>query len=311
MLGEAAGADFDLFDGIFEGGAAFEKIDDLFVAEGLACLLAEPIGLPEAADFVDEAGVDHGFDAGVDAVVDGLDGPVEADDEGVGAGAALMPFILEVGEAAAGELVDFNGADGAFMVVGVDPGGGFGVDLFEACSAFFRGHGLQVSAEFGVRLGAVEESFEEGLYIKVCPPHHYRPGPPGPPELDFGNCSLGGGEPGIDAEAVVVGIDEVKEVMGSEGLFFSGGFGGPDIHFAVDLHGIGADALSAFGEGVGEIDGEAGLTACGRTENEDNGLFGVHDAAIVSSRLGLGGVEVGAAGCNPRKERGVLADNSI
>jgi len=69
-FGKAAGVDFDLFDGVGEGGAAFEVVDDFGVANGL-CGLGADGGVfgEEGTDLVEQTCVDHAFDAEVDAVV--------------------------------------------------------------------------------------------------------------------------------------------------------------------------------------------------------------------------------------------------
>ena len=93
--GELAGGDFDLFDGVGEGEAALEVVDELAVAGGFGGGGGKlAVVFEEVADLVEPAGGNHGFGAGVDAAVEGIAVPEQAEPEGVVAEVGCGPFGL-------------------------------------------------------------------------------------------------------------------------------------------------------------------------------------------------------------------------
>ena len=64
---------------------------------------------------------------------------------------------------------------------------------------------------------------------------------------------------GAPAGAGFGGVGDVDQVMRDLAAFGWGGFGGADLHGAIDGDGVAADDLS--GEAFGEVEGERGLAA--------------------------------------------------
>ena len=79
LFGKSASPNLDAFEGVFGRAAALEVIHNLPVAKGFPGLATQAIGVVQGPNFVDEAIGRHGFHACVDAAVDGLHGPIEAD----------------------------------------------------------------------------------------------------------------------------------------------------------------------------------------------------------------------------------------
>jgi chorismate dehydratase len=274
IFGESAGFDLDPLDGVIERNPIEQVIEELLVPQRLGCVWAEAACGVEGADLVEQAALDHVLHAGVDAAVDGFDGPVEDDELRVGAGGAGVPLALVGGDGRAGLLEDFEGADGSADVVEVDAGGGVGVDALKLGAARVRVHGGEALAEGGVGGRAFEEAFEEGFDVEVCAADDDGDGVAG---ADVVDGVVGEGEPLIDAEAVG-GIDEVDEVVADAALLGGGGFGGADVEAAVDLEGVGGDDLAGGAgaglEGEGELDGEGGLSAGGGATDDGEGGHG-------------------------------------
>ena len=104
-----------------------------------------------------------------------------------------------------------------------------------------------------------------------------------------------GGQPIGDGERRTIWIHQVKQLVGGGGPFIGGGFGGPDVHASVDLHGIGADTHAASRQAAGQLNGKAGFAPGGRSEHQHDGpavsIFGRHDRAepnqVCDSRHGM------------------------
>ena len=79
LFGKTPGPDLDAFEGVFGRAAALEVIHNLPVPKGFPGLATEAIGVVKSPNFIDEAIGGHGLHACVDAAVDGLHGPIEAD----------------------------------------------------------------------------------------------------------------------------------------------------------------------------------------------------------------------------------------
>lgn len=117
-FGVAAGGLLDGGDGVGEGDFATEVGLDFADADGFQQGAGDGFGV---LDFGDGAGVDHEMDAVVDALMEDIAGPGEAEavDVGLGAGGGGA----EGGLGLAGEEADF---EGAFDVAGVSQGDVFG-----------------------------------------------------------------------------------------------------------------------------------------------------------------------------------------
>ncbi len=253
-LGEAAGVDLDGLDCVFERIVAAEVADDLGIADGLGRLFGEarPIG-KEAADFVDKAGGGHFLDSGVDAM--GLVFARATQAEGaIDVARRAGPLLLLGADRTAGALEDFEGALDAAEVIGMNAGGGVGVDAGEfgmECLGALAGSAFaEAGAEFGVGRGAVEEAVEQGHEIKRRSGDGEDRAAAGG---DVGNGGVGCGDEAGDAEGFA-GFGDVDEVVRDAPAFGGRWLGGADVHSPIDLHGIDAEDLGveAFGEGQGE-----------------------------------------------------------
>ena len=94
--------------------------------------------------------------------------------------------------------------------------------------------------------------------------------------VGLGLGGLGVRQPGADGE-IPVGPHAVKPTVGEAGALLGGGFGGADVHAAVDEHGVGGEEAraEAFGEGVGE----GGLAGGGGAREAERGAHGARRAA--------------------------------
>ncbi len=104
--------------------------------------------------------MDHVFDSGVDASIDRVGFPIQADEDAIAAGVAGVPLLLVMGEGCAGEPENLERTDGAADVVWMDTSGGGGVGRLEFGASFAWVHGGEPFTESGVGFGAVEETVE-------------------------------------------------------------------------------------------------------------------------------------------------------
>ena len=83
LLSVSAGPDLDAFDGGFERATSLEVIEEFPITDRFAGLGSEAaLGL-EAVDFVEESRIEHRLHAGVDPLVELVDGAIK-DDQGRG-----------------------------------------------------------------------------------------------------------------------------------------------------------------------------------------------------------------------------------
>lgn len=216
----------------------------------------------EGTDFLNQPGFHHPPYPAVDAWGEEFGGPVEAYQEAVRAGAAV-PLLLVLGDGLAGLAEDLQGPDGAALVVGVDPGRGRGVHPLEFPAERREAHGPELVAEGGVGVGALEQSFQEGLDVEVGAADEDGGAAT---RLDVGDGPVGGGEPVGDGEAAG-GLGDVDHVVGDAAAVVRGGLGGADVHAPEDLDGVGGDDLGGAGvaaaEEEGDLNGEVGFAAGG------------------------------------------------
>ena len=147
MTNEPMGLGLGLFDCGFQGAFAVQVRAELFITHSRHGWQAQTIApAKQVADFFHEAGFDHGVDAGVGAEVKGVSGGVEADDkDGI-----VEAFFLDLfGERDAGDFEDFEGADYAADIAGVDGGGSVGVNGVETVVEGLEGP--RVAASFSRR----------------------------------------------------------------------------------------------------------------------------------------------------------------
>lgn len=266
-LGEFACVDLDLFEGLVERHFSFEVIDHFGIADGGAGLGAEWRRFCEQRpDLVKEAFVDHSFDPLVDAAAFDFFRPAEADDGPVGGG-RRFPLLLKDADGFAGELVYFEGTNDAFLIVGVDAGGGLGIDLGKSLmkggEAGLGDFGAKLVADGGIGAGAFEQAVEEGFDV------HGRAadGDDGPAlGRDDGDCLSSQIQKTVHAEGFG-GLDDVDQMPGDLLSFFERGLGRADVHAAINLHGINTYDFAA--EGLGQPEGKRALSGCGDSCNQN------------------------------------------
>jgi len=270
-LGVVAVALLGAGDSLRQRHLAFDGCERLFVAErGQGPGVGSVPGC-ELASFFHQSILEHGCGALVDAGVEGFAVRVESDAQDtiavkrVASGLPSLCHWLASGEA------DLDGADELGRVVGMDLLCRFGVEAGEDAvqpSRSFGGFGAaEASANgiclFGRSLWSGEEPVDEGAEVESCS------------SSDDGEFFSSGdiGEGGAGEAAVVAGgeglgrIDDVDQVVRDLAAFGWGGFGGADLHLAIDGNGVAADDFS--GETVGEIERKCRFAAGGGAEEDD------------------------------------------
>lgn len=190
-----------------------------------------------------------------------------------GRSTSVAPLLLQLADWCASEAEDFDGADGAAFVVGVDARRGGGVDAFEFGAEGGEAQSAELFAQIFVGGGAGEHAVEEEFDVEVCAADD--DGEDVAREA-VGDGAGGEGEPVAGGEGVAR-VDDVDEQVRDAGAFFERGFGGADVHAAVDLVGVGGEdfaGLASRDHGVGQADGEITLAACGWAD--DDGVCAVH-----------------------------------
>lgn len=240
--------------------------DDFGIADGLRRLIGESGGLgEEATDFANEPGGDHLFDASIDAVGLVFARAAEAD-SAVGVSRWAGPLLLLLADGAAGAFENFERAFDAAEIVGVNAGGGVGVDASEFGVERFRalagGSFAEAGSKFGVGGGAIEEAVEQGHEVERSSGDGEDRASAGG---DVGDGGVGSGHEAGDAEGFgwLGDVDEVvRDALPLGGRWL----GGADVHSPIDLHGVDAEDLGieAFGEGQGE----GGLADGGAAEEQ-------------------------------------------
>ncbi len=116
-----SGVDFDGLDGMGQVGLAGEVSDDFLIPQGLACLGGHCAGGgQERADLLNEAGLDHGLYAGVDAAVKVLAAAAKTNISTIISGVGAAELLLETTDRLGGEFKDLQGADDSAKIVRMD-----------------------------------------------------------------------------------------------------------------------------------------------------------------------------------------------
>ena len=92
LAGKAAGFHLDVLDCLFKGAAGVEGGDQLLVPECFSRLHSEAARAVQKPNFLHQAGLDHGTNAGVDAPIDRLNGPVQPEQQHIGAACGRGPL---------------------------------------------------------------------------------------------------------------------------------------------------------------------------------------------------------------------------
>jgi len=246
-----------------------EHLEGLPVAEGVEGFDGA-VAIKEGAGFVDEAGGEHLGGAAVEAIIEGLAGRVEADAEKAeaGEGVAGGRGVQDLGERGARSEADLNGADEFGNVVGVDAGGGGGIEALEQamepCFAVACEAALEAGAEIGLAGGAGKEAFGEGAEVEASSARDDGEAAAGD---DFRESGTGGTAVCAGGEGLI-GVADVDEVVGQAGLLGWSGLGGAEVHAAVDGYRVATDDFAV--ESLTEGEGEGGFAAAGGPEQEDN-----------------------------------------
>jgi hypothetical protein len=249
------------------GHRAAEDGAGLAIAEGVEGAGGVAVTGKKTAGFVEEAAGEHLSGASVEAFVESGTGRIEADAEDAVAGEGIAAGLPGIGERLAGGEADFEGADELGLVVGVDARGGGGIEAAEESvqpgGAMAASACAEAVAEAFGALRTGEEAVEEGAQIEA--------GAAG----NDGEVAAGGdvGE-GLAGEAAVVAgsaemvrREDVEEVVGDLAPLLRRGFGGADLHIAIDGDGVAADNLSVEAAGEGEREGR--FAAAGWAEQSD------------------------------------------
>jgi hypothetical protein len=261
-----AGDGLGLGEFVAEDGGGFDVAEGCKGAAGGAETLDELTGLFE------QAAGEHAGGAGVDAPVEQVAGwrEREAQDAIAGEGvAALLPLL---GEGAAGGERDLDGADCLGDVVGMDALGGCGVEAAKSAVEMRGTAGCgalaQEIAQAWVLRGRGKEAVEQGAGVKA-----------GTSGQDREDVALGERGQNLAGVAGIVasgrrlgGVVEVEQVVWDEETLFGRGFGGADLHVAVDGDGVAGEDLGGLAECaemLGECKRECGFAGGGGAEEGD------------------------------------------
>ena len=222
------------------------------------------VSLKEERGFLDEAAVEHGGGAVVDAVVELRAGRVEGEAEGAvaGKGVAAAGWLLG-GKRLAGGEEELERADELRGVVGVDAVGGERVKAGEQAMEGGGIAGAEARAEGWVGGRCVVETVEQRAEVEAGAAGDDRQAPTGG---DGGERLAGVAGPVAGVETLV-GIDEVEEVVRDEGAVGGGGLGGADLHAAVHADGVAGEDFAR--EALGEAEGEVGFAGGGGADDGD------------------------------------------
>jgi len=283
-------------DGLVAAKLATQNSDGLGVAERGEGSAFEAIGFDELGGLFDQAAVEHLGGAAVDAGVEGWSGRIEAQPEDAVAGERVAGLLLPLlGDGLPGGEGNFDGADDFWAVVGVDEGGGCGVeaskDAVEVGGAFLGRAGAEFFAERLVALGRGEEAVEQRAQVKAGAsgddrqhfvlfstlfareygwvlwiPRITRRYIWHPPLADSGD-SFAGEAAVVAGGAGFVGGEDVDEVVRDAGALGQSGFSGADLHAAVDGDRVAGDDFA--GEALGQGEGEGGFAAGSRAAEDD------------------------------------------
>ena len=271
-LGVVAVALLGLGDGLLAGEFVFEDGGGFGVAERGEGAAVFAVAGDEAFGLFDEAAVEHGGGALVDAFVETCAWRVEAEAQDAIAGegvAALLPLLGERFFCGEG---DFDGADYFGDVVDVDGCGCGWVEAGEEAMEVGGAAGLGEFAEAFALAGFLGRGGEEAVDERA----QVEAGAAGDDGqvAPFGDASEGfaGLAAVVACGAGFVGPGDVDHVVLDEGALFARGLGGADLHLAVDGDGVAADDLAV--ELFGEAECERGFAAGGGAD-EDDERFGV------------------------------------
>ncbi len=224
-----------------------------------------PVAGEESAGFLDEAGGEHLGAALIQPLIERGAGRVEADAQQAEAGEGIAGQHLRHG-LARGEA-DLDGADELGRVVGVDARGRCGIEAGEQAmqpgAAVALGAAAKALAQVFLASGAGEEAFSERAQVEAG-----AAGDDGEVAAAGDFAQGGSGEAAVVAGGEgLVGIGDVDEVMRDAGAFFGRGFGGAEVHAAIDGDGVAADDFAV--EALGEGEREGGFAAAGGAEKKD------------------------------------------
>ena len=167
---------------------------------------------------------------------------------------------------------DLDGADDFGDVVGVDGGGGGFVeaseDAMEVGGAAGGGDVAEAFALTGLWRRGGKEAVDEGAEVEAS-----ASGDDGKVAAFGDTCEGFAGEAAVvPCGAGLVGPRDVDHVVRDEGALFVRGFGGADLHLAIDGDRVTADDLAV--EVLSEMNGEGSFAAGGGPDEDDEWMFG-------------------------------------
>jgi hypothetical protein len=253
--------------GLFAGDFVLQDGGGFGVAErGEGAAICSVAG-DEALGFFDESAVEHRGCALVDAFVETGTWWIEAETQDTVAGEGVTALLPLLGERPLCGDRDFDGADYFGDVVDMD---GSGRDWVEAREEAVQVSGATGPGEFAEAFASAgflgrggKEAVDEGSQIEAG-----AAGDDGQVAAS-GNSSEGfaGLSAVVSGSAGLIGRSDVDHVVLDEGSLFVRGLGGANLHLAVDGYGVAADDLAV--ERFGEANGEGGLAAGGRADEDD------------------------------------------
>ncbi len=267
LAGEASRLLRDGDERVVQIAQPVEVVDDLLVAERLACGDAETGAQP--FHFLDESSGEHPLGADVDAPVEFPARQVEADLHG----GNHVPVVRQARRIrTSGHLDDLERADGAAGVVRIHARRGLGILGLQLVEQRSRPFGLFTLLKFPahVGIGAGEgDVVDRGTRVQTGAADEDRPHSPA---LQFGDR---GARDLLESghRHRVVGFDDVDQMVSDLRLLLGGRLGGADVHAAVHLVGVGVDDLRLFAFGLqrlGDGDAEAGFAGCRGTDDGDD-----------------------------------------
>jgi len=209
-----------------------------------------------------ETGGEHLIHSSVDTIVEHIPFQGEPDFQDIEGFLGKSMGGVVFGEGSMRGLADFQGTDDANGIVGMDPAGSFGIQALEpGMQSLNSGYGrfrLEPGTDTWVLRIFLKQPVKQGFDVKAGSAYDERENAV---LMECGDDLSGLLRIGGGAEWRVR-IDDVDEVMGHGPALLEAGFGRPDVHQPVHLHGIGVDDLG--GKVLCNGDAGGGLSHPGR-----------------------------------------------
>ena len=129
----------------------------------------------------------------------------------------------------------------------------------------FRWQRFKSGANIWIAGRAIKHSFHHALDVKICSAHHNGVLPTC---MNRFNGNLRAVHPVRHRERTAVRIGNINHVVRHAAALFQGWLGRTDVHAAVHLHAVRADALAAARHGERQLNGQRGLAAGGWAKHQ-------------------------------------------